>query len=443
MTDSAVNYYVEEFRRFQTCLTRDYLADNRHAALELFRKNGFPTQRMENWKYTDVRPITRKAFLTLDRTNEKINSELLGKGRLLDIESHELVFIDGVYSQRFSKIKSLPGATVVQNIAEVNSSQNNIVSEHITKYADPGLNSFTALNTAFMNHGALIHVPANVVVKIPFNIIYLSTSNNRPTAIYPRNLIIMGENAGATVIENYIGPDDADYFTNAVTEICMYAGSRLQHYKIQQESLKSYHIGNLHVRHDENSHVESYSISLGGSLVRNDIHSQLHAAGAGVVLNGLYLANGHQHMDNHTRIDHQAPFTTSRENYRGVLNDNARGVFNGKVVVHRDAQKTDAMQSNANLLLSDNAEVDTKPELEIYADDVKCAHGATVGQFDKDMMFYLRSRALDEVTARNLLTYAFIDEVIRHVEPTSLRRHLEQSIINRMPNASIVRKFTV
>ena len=442
MNDNAVNNYVKEFQRLQVGLTCDYLADNRLDALNKFQNTGFPTQRMENWKYTDIRPITRKNFTITDRVLEQVNADFLIKARMHDIECHELVFINGIYSTELSSIKTLPDAVIIQDLANAGISQRQLVSEHITQYADPELYSFAALNTAFMNHGALIYVPADTVLNLPVNIIYLSGFNDKPAAIYPRNLIIMATNSGATVIENYIGFDNTDYFTNTVTEVSLQAGSRLQHCKIQQESLASCHIGNFHIHQAENSQLESLSVSLGGSLVRNDIHSQLQAEGAAIIMNGLYLAGGRQHMDNHTRVDHQKPHTRSRENYRGVLNDHARGVFNGKVVVHKDAQKTDAEQSNANLLLSDNAEVDTKPELEIYADDVKCSHGATVGQLDKDMMFYLRTRALNEVTAKNLLTYAFTDEVTRHIEPPALRNYLEQLVINHMPVAGTSRELT-
>jgi Fe-S cluster assembly protein SufD len=254
-------------------------------------------------------------------------------------------------------------------------------------------------------------------------------------------LIILSENSQATVIESYIGLNDSDYFNNTVTEVCMKQNAHLQHYKIQQESMQAYHIGSLKITQAKDSRVESHSISLGGALVRNDIHSLLEAEGAGIRMNGLYMATGKQHVDNHTRVDHMRPHTSSHEIYRGVLNDHARGVFNGKVVVHKDAQKTDAVQSNANLLLSDNAEVDTKPELEIYADDVKCAHGATVGQLDQDMLFYLRSRSIDENTAKSLLTFAFADEVIRRINLDPIRKRLEYQVIGRLPEADLIREF--
>ncbi len=284
-------------------------------------------------------------------------------------------------------------------------------------------------------------MPANAVIEKPVNLLYLSGLNDQPFASHPRNLIILSENSQATIIESYIGLDDSDYFTNTVTEVCMKQNAHLQHYKIQQESMQGYHVGNLNIAQAQDSNVESHSISLGGALVRNDIHSCLEATGAEIMMNGLYMATGRQHVDNHTRVDHLKPNTRSHEIYRGVLNDHARGVFNGKVVVHKDAQKTDAVQSNANLLLSDNAEVDTKPELEIYADDVKCAHGATVGQLDQDMLFYLRSRSIDETTAKSLLTYAFAGEVIRKIKLDPVRKRLEYLVIGRLPEADLIREF--
>ena len=233
------------------------------------------------------------------------------------------------------------------------------------------------------------------------------------------------------------------YFTNAVTEVCVIIfNAILKHYKIQQESLNAYHIGNLNVMQGKNSKLESHSISLGGALVRNDIHGQLAAEGAEIIMNGLYMTGDKQHVDNHTRVDHLKPRTLSTENYRGVLNGKSRAVFNGKVIVHKDAQKIEAHQNNANLLLSDDAEIDTKPELEIYADDVKCTHGATVGQLDQNMLFYLRSRAIDEETARSLLTYAFADELISNINFAPIRNRLERLVIGQLPDAALIREFT-
>jgi len=316
------------------------------------------------------------------------------------------------------------------------------LTKHIAQYADNNVSPFTALNTAFIHSGSFIFVPDNIVIEAPINIVYLCGMVDKNLATLPRNVLVLGKNAHATVIESYIGLDDTQYFTNAVTEASLGPGAQLTHYKIQQECRKSYHVGNFYIHQDKDSRCESHSISLGGSLVRNDIHAQLNAEGSEIILNGLYLADGKQHVDNHTRVDHLKPHTRSEENYRGVLNDHARGVFNGKVVVHKDAQKADAQQSNANLLLSDNAEVDTKPELEIYADDVKCTHGATVGQLDENMLFYLRSRAIDEETAKSLLSFAFAEEIISRIQFKPIRDRLEHLVVGRLPDADLIREFT-
>ena len=251
----------------------------------------------------------------------------------------------------------------------------------------------------------------------------------------------MGENSKATIIENYVGHDETNYFTNSVTETVLLQGSSLKHYKIQQESTNAFHIASLNTSQSKDSRFESHSISIGGALVRNNINASLNAEGAEIIMNGFYMADNTQHVDNHTRVDHLKPHTQSHQNYRGVLNGKSRGVFNGKVVVHPQAQKIEAYQNNANLLLSDDSEIDTKPELEIYADDVKCTHGATVGQLDDDMLFYLRSRAVDEQTARSLLTYAFADEIIKNINFQAIENKLENLIISRLPDSSLIREF--
>jgi Fe-S cluster assembly protein SufD len=441
MSTSAIKHYVDQFEHLQNELINDHLHEQRQSAIELLQKTGFPTTRQENWKYTDVRPITGKLFNTTPVNLEKISSSTLENIRLHELDCHELVFINGRYSAEHSSFKVLPGGVVINDLASALKDHNQLISEHISGFSETKYNGFTALNTAFIRDGAFICLPPDTVIEKPISLLYLSGLNDQSFASHPRNLIILSENSQATVIESYIGLDDSDYFSNTVTEVCMKQNARLQHYKIQQESMRAYHIGSLKITQKRNSQVESHSFSLGGALVRNDIHSLLEAEGAGIRMNGLYMATGKQHVDNHTRVDHLQPHTNSHEIYRGVLNDHARGVFNGKVVVHKDAQKTDAVQSNANLLLSDNAEVDTKPELEIYADDVKCAHGATVGQLDQDMLFYLRSRSIDENTAKSLLTFAFADEVISRINLDPIRKRLEYLVIGRLPEADLIREF--
>jgi len=443
MSMPAINHYLEKSRHHGKQLAGDGLESVRNTGVERFREQGFPGMRAENWKYTDVRPIAGGNFIVPHAIGDRISRDMVNSARLTGVDCHELVFINGCFAKEHSPSGTLPEGVIIQDLAGATARHQELIGKHIAHYADPAGNPFTALNTAFIQHGCLIFIPAETVLEKPVHLLYLSGMHEEPFAAHPRNLIILSENARATVIESYIGLDEGSYFTNTVTEACLLSGSTLQHYKIQQEGRGCYHVGNFDIRQGENSQAESHSIALGGALVRNDIRVRLAAEGAGITLNGLYLAGGRQHIDNHTRVDHLQPSTCSRENYRGVLNGDARGVFNGKVIVHKGAQKTDAFQSNANLLLSDNAEVDTKPELEIYADDVKCAHGATVGQLDQDMLFYLRSRSIDETTAKSLLTYAFADEIIRKIGIAPLRQRLEQMVIGLLPDPELIREFAV
>ena len=434
-----IQNYLSDFDQLQT---NDWFAKNRKTALNLFKETGFPNTRQENWKYTDVRPIARKSFSNINDQKTTVSPDNVNAIRFSDLDCIELVFINGIYSAEHSHINELPANVVVENLADVLVTDNKLLEKHLSQYADNKISPFTALNTAFIQHGTYINVPDNVVIERPINLLFLSKENPSPFATHPRNLIIMGNHAQATIIESYIGLDEANYFTNAVTEISLSENAALKHYKVQQESQRAYHIGNLNVMQNKDSKLESHSIALGGSLVRNDIHGQLADEGAEIIMNGLYMTNNKQHVDNHTRVDHLKPHTFSTENYRGVLNGNSRAVFNGKVVVHPQAQKIEAHQNNANLLLSDDAEIDTKPELEIYADDVKCSHGATVGQLDQDMLFYLRSRAIDEETARSLLTYAFADEVISKITLPEIKQRLEYLVVGQLPDAALIREFT-
>jgi len=436
---SDIQNYISDFDQLKN---DDWFSENRQSALNLFKESGFPNSRLENWKYTDVRPIKKQSFSNVNEATITISKEDIDAIRFQDLDCIELVFINGLFSKEHSNADSAEKGLVVENMLDAMAKDKGLLAKHLTKYADDKVSPFTALNTAFIQNGTFINVAANAVIEKPINILYLSKESNTTLATHPRNLIVMGENSEATVIESYIGLDDANYFTNAVTEVALSNNANLKHYKIQQESLNAYHIGNLDVMQGKDSTLESHSISLGGALVRNDIHGQLAAEGAEIIMNGLYMTGEKQHVDNHTRVDHLKPRTLSTENYRGVLNGKSRAVFNGKVIVHKDAQKIEAHQNNANLLLSDDAEIDTKPELEIYADDVKCTHGATVGQLDQNMLFYLRSRAIDEDTARSLLTYAFADELISNINFAPIRNRLERLVIGQLPDAALIREFT-
>jgi len=437
---AAIDHYLSEYERSQATST-NWLRQQRQSAIDVFGQNGFPTTRLEAWKYTDIRALLKRNFATVDSSTVTIDEERLNEIRFPDLDCQELVFINGHYSSAHSHNPELAQNITVCSLAEADAKTQNLAEPYINKYARADKHGFAALNAAFAVDGAFVYIPDNVELEKPIHLIFIANSQQASFITHPRNLLVLGNNARATVIESYIGLDEAEYCNNTVTEIVTGDGARLEHYKLQQESINGYHIAYTHAQCQQDSHYQSHSISLGGVLVRNDIDVVLAGRGAHVGLNGLYMAGGQQHIDNHTRVDHSMPDTSSEESYRGVLDGRAHAVFNGKVVVHKDAQLADAQQSNANLLLSDDAEIDTKPELEIYADDVKCSHGATVGQLDDDMLFYLRSRAIDEHTARSLLTFAFAGEVIKRLSLVPVRERLEYKVVGLLPDASLIAEF--
>lgn len=439
MSESLAHEFLESWRGGTPLPGAPWFEPQRDAARQAFRTRGFPTLRDEDWKYTDVRPIAARRFQF--GTAAEVSAEQVAVASFAAAGAHELLFLNGMFAPATGGSPALPAGMIVMPMSRAGTRHNELLSRHLAHYADINKHGFLALNTALATDGALIWVPDGVEAKIPISLLFASAAGTQDSGSCPRNLIILGRHAAATVIECYSGADDGEYLTTAVTEVRLGAGSRLEHYRLQQEGARAFHVGNLSVVQEQDSQLVSHAFSLGALLARNEIDVRLTASGAQTTLNGLYVAGGRQHMDNHTRIDHEQPHTTSDEHYRGVLNGRARAVFNGKVVVHKHAQKTDARQANANLLLSDDAEVDTKPELEIYADDVKCSHGASIGRLDDNMLFYLRTRAIPEATARSLLIYAFADEVIRKICFQPIRVRLEQRVLGRLPDAEVIREF--
>lgn len=421
-----------------------WLAAHRQCAFDQFQENGFPTRRHENWKYTDVTPITKTGFVLANAEygsagHNFVEQRELDALRFDQKNTHELVFINGQFSSEHSNIGVLADNVIIGSLRAALTDTPALLEPRLNQCINSEDHIFAALNTALFSDGAFVYVPDNVVIEEPIVIYFISSNSEQMLTTTPRNLIVLGKHAQANVIESFHGLKDVVNFTNTITEIETDDGAILEHYKVQQENTDSFHIGGTHIKQHRNSCVESHSISLGGAIVRNDIVTELAGEGAEIILNGLYMGDGRQHVDNHTLVHHAKPHTRSNEYYRGVLDGHAHGVFNGKVIVHKDAQKTDAAQSNANLLLSDHAEIDTKPELEIYANDVKCSHGATVGQLDKNMLFYIRSRGIDEETAKSLLTFAFVDDVIRRIKFAPVREQLEVSVGGRLPDADLIK----
>lgn len=416
-----------------------WLEKTRQGAFERFAELGFPDARDENWKYTRITPIEKRSFRSVPKSCVGLIPDDLESFFFASVACQRLVFVNGVYTPQLSKIAALPGGVSACSLAKALAEHPDRLEPHLARYADSGAHGFAALNTAFMGDGAYVYIPRNVVLESPVHMLFVATTQDEALFVHPRNLIVAEQGSEATVIESYVSFGGGGYFTNALTEVVVGDNAELSHYKIQQEHSSAFHVATLQIQQTRNSRFTSHSTSFGGSLVRNDINAVLDAHGAQCTLNGLYLAAGRQHVDYHTRIDHTQPFGISREHYKGILSGRARGVFNGLTHVHPGAQKTDASQSNDNLLLSQDAEVDTKPQLEIYADDVKCSHGATVGQLDDDMIFYLRARGIQAAAARGLLTYGFAQDVVDRMHLAAVRDVIEEVLLGQLPNTDAVR----
>ncbi|MGB0721654.1 MAG: Fe-S cluster assembly protein SufD [Gammaproteobacteria bacterium] len=415
-----------------------WLAERRKAAWQAFETRGFPTTRMEDWKYTRVRAVESTLFASPEAP--QITTDELGSLSIPNLDAYQLVFVNGQFDPDLSD--TLPGNAVITSLASSLDCElaevSQVLKDHLGAVADSDTNGFVALNMAFVADGAYIHIPRGERIDKPVLLHFVSKPGETPFMAHVRNLIHVEANAEVTVIERYSAlGDQADasgYLNNVVTEAVLGENAGLQHYLIEDEGAKASHVQWLEAKQAAHSRFASHAVTFKGLLNRTDIHAHLNGEGADVQMNGLYRLEGRQHADFHTRIAHNVPHCTSNEFYKGVLDGRSRGVFNGKVYVAPQAQKTDSVQKNDNLLLSSHAEADTKPELEIYADDVKCAHGATVGQLADQSVFYFQSRGIDENTARTLLVFAFANEVLHRMPLEPVRIHLEERLIAMMPD---------
>lgn len=434
------NQYQVAFRQLQQSRTASrpaWFERLRESAMDRFEELGFPSVKEEEWKYTNVAPITkltfRPALASLDADILIPSGELAAFG-YRESQTSQLVFQNGVLRDDVSSFTGLPVGVVAINLAEAiaDPKYGELVRGHLARSADYNANAFTALNTAFVSSGAFILIPKGTELEAPLHLSFIAdTSDSAPTN-FPRVLIIAEENSRAAVIESYAGLGDAAYFTNAVVEVVLKDGARLEHYKVQRESAEAYHIATTSADLGPNSSYDSTTINFGAQLSRHDIHVKMANEGAECRVDGLYVVGSDQHTDTHSVIDHQQPHCTSHQLYKGILDGRSRAVFNGKIFVRHGAQKTDAIQTNKNLLLSNEARVDTKPQLEILADDVKCAHGAAVGQIEEDELFYLETRGIHPDLAKNLLTYGFAEEVIGKIKVDSVRAQLDEAVLNRI-----------
>ena len=422
--------FLEDFRQVERTLPgrhAPWLRAQRRAALETFRASGFPTLRHEDWKYTDARPIAQRRF-RLGGSIAVPDAAAVTSHRLAE---HQLVFVDGRFVPALSTLARLPGGVEVMSLAEVLAHAPERLEPWLGRYAQPARNGFAALNAAFLHDGAFIHLARGAALEAPLQLLSVA-SGVAGSLAYVRNLIVAETGSAASVIESYVALGDAPGLTNSVTELALEPGAHVEHYRIGREGAGAYHVGSTHAQLSRDSRYTSHSIAFGGRIVRHELYATLDGEGAQCTLNGLTVTRGRQHVDNHTRIDHRQRHGTSRELYKGVLDGESRAVFSGRIVVHPQAQHTDAEQANHNLLLSAGAEADSRPQLEIYADDVKCSHGATVGNLDPDALFYLRTRGLGAAHARSLLVYAFASEVLARIRLAALRAALEEQLALRL-----------
>jgi Fe-S cluster assembly protein SufD len=405
-----------------------WLINLRERAGERYQQLDFPTTRDEEWKYTNIAPILKVPY----RQNAGpagLATDLVTPFIFAESRRSQLVFINGRFSEELTDLSALPGGVIVSNLAQALAEHPKLVSGYLAAHADYQDEIFTALNTAQIGDGAFVYIPK--IVETPIYLLFFS-QGDEPFVSHPRVLIVTAEGAIASVIENYVSPGEDVYFTNAVTEVYAAQGSVITHYRLQEESERAFHVATTEVFQERESSYTSYAVSLGGELVRHNLNVVLSDEHSETTIDGLYVVSGKQHVDNHTSIDHRKPHCTSHQLYKGILDGKSRAVFNGKVFVREGALLTDAHQLNKNLLLSGDATVDTKPQLEIFADDVKCSHGAAVGQLEGEELFYLSTRGINPERARALLTYGFAEDVISKIKMKAVREQLDKAVLEKL-----------
>jgi Fe-S cluster assembly protein SufD len=398
----------------------------RRQALERFEALGFPTTRHEEWKYSNVKNLVNQAFDFNAKTDfSAADLELMP---IPNLEGNILYFINGVYNAELSSIVSPETELQILTFAEAAKTKPELVEKYFSQYSDLQVNAFTALNTAFAHNGIFVYVPENTVVEQPVIIRFISDARSLNVASQPRNLIVVGKRSEVQIAESFRSMGENASFTNSVTEFVVAEEANVHYYKIQNESDKSYHIGTTTVIQESKSVFTANTVTANGGFVRNNLHIKIDGEYAEANMFGLYIPNGKQHVDNHTVVDHAKPNSNSNELYKGILKGKSTGVFNGKIFVREDAQKTNAFQSCKNVLLSEDASMNTKPQLEIWADDVKCSHGTTTGQLNDDALFYMQARGISKDSAKALLTLAFAQDVIDKFEIVAIKEYLQELI---------------
>lgn len=433
-------WYLEQFSEFSKALnghSKSFLHKYREESLKKFEKFEFPHMKNEEWKYTNVKPILQQNFKPAAIANKvEVDQKLVDEKLFNQFDCNVMVFVNGLYESSLSKLDCLPEGVVIDSLKNVLHEKPELVENKITKLSRTE-NSFNALNGAFAIDGAFIYVPAGKVIDKPIQLLFLGGSYTEEILSQPRNLIIAEESTQVKIIANYQSIGDQKYFTNVITEVYADKNSNVDLYKIQNEGSEVYHVEKVDAYQEKHSVFSHFSLSFGGAIVRNDINSNLDDEHIECNLFGLYLGNNNQHVDNHTYVDHAKPNCMSNELYKGILDGKSRGVFNGKIMVREDAQKTEAYQSNKTVLLSDDSRIDTKPQLEIFADDVKCSHGATVGHLDDEAYFYIRSRGVPSHIAKSMLIRAFVSDVVEKIKIEELRDQINHLIFEHLQRVEI------
>ncbi len=430
--DSRAAGYVAAFEEIARDAEPAWLGAQRRASIESFATLGFPTTRNEDWHFTSVAPLLERTYAPpLSNRAPALSARDIAPF-LFEGEWQTLVFLNGNFVAQLSQIENgakLYSGPLLASLSDDRRARE--VERHLGGVADTRTHAFTALNAAFSGEGAFVHVAAESVAPRSIHLIFVSDDAADGALVSPRNLIVMEHHAEATVVESYVSLGSANYLTNSMTEVYVADGARLRHYKIQRESIRAHHVGSWYATQGKDCAYEAFSFAIGADLSRTNIATLLDGEGSHVSLDGLYLVNGDQTVDHQTSVIHAKESCTSHELYKGVLDGDSHAVFNGKVYVRPEAQKTDGKQSNNNLILSEGARVDTKPQLEIYADDVKCTHGATIGPVDSTALFYLKSRGIGPEIALRLLTYAFAAEVLEELTIPAVRDELEKLAFER------------
>jgi Fe-S cluster assembly protein SufD len=426
----ALETYAESFRGIEQSAASEkqaWLRKLRQQGFARFEEVGFPTTHDEDWRFTNISAISRTPFRLAKISSTRVSEAQLQPFRIPGAACR-FVFVDGVFAPELSSLPSTADHVTVRNLAAQIATDPAAVEPHLGKYLDLQRDAFCALNTAFIEDGGYVHVAKGAVAERPIHLLFVSTGHDFPVMAHPRNLIVVEEGGHATVVEDYVSLDGGAALCNTATELVAGDNSVVSHYRIEREDVRAFNISTLRIQQGRSANVASHSILLGGAIVRNNVHPVLAGEGGECLINGLFVGTGRQHLDNYMLVEHASPHCASRQFYNGILDGAAHGVFHGRIIVHKDAQKTDAKQTNRNLLLSDTAQIDTKPQLEIYADDVKCTHGATIGQLEENALFYLRSRGIDEKSARRLLLMAFAGECLDRMQEGPARTHVETLI---------------